>query len=82
MHACLPRTGGFGILCGMERYFNVAGPCIPGEHYMLPAGYLDSLGLSEGWMAIFDEDKSRPWEEKLYNRDVAFNGKTLHVVGL
>ena len=46
------------------------------------AGYLDSLGLSEGWMAIFDEDKSKPWEEKLYSRDVAFNGKTLHVVGL
>ncbi len=21
----------------MKRYFNVAGPCIPGEHYMLPA---------------------------------------------
>ena len=46
------------------------------------AGYLDTLGLSEGWMAIFDEDKSKPWEEKLYSRDVAFNGKTLHVVGL
>ena len=25
----------------MERYFNIAGPCIPGEHYMLPA--LDRL---------------------------------------
>ena len=46
------------------------------------AGYLDTLGLPEGWMAIFDEDKSKPWEEKLYSRDVAFNGKTLHVVGL
>ena len=21
----------------MERYFNIAGPCIPVEHYMLPA---------------------------------------------
>jgi len=21
----------------MQRYFNVAGPCVPGEHYMLPA---------------------------------------------
>ena len=46
------------------------------------AGYLDTLGLPEGWMAIFDEDKSKPWDEKLYSRDVAFNGKTLHVVGL
>ena len=25
----------------MERYFNIAGPCIPGEHYMLFA--LDRL---------------------------------------
>ena len=33
-------------------------------------------------MAIFDEDKSKLWEEKLYNRDVEFNGKALHVVGL
>ena len=52
------------------------------ESYKQLAGYLDSLGLPEGWMAIFDEDKSKPWEEKLYNRDVTFNGKTLHLVGL
>ena len=52
------------------------------DSYRQLAGYLDSLGLSEGWMAIFDEDKSKPWEEKLYNRDVVFNGKTLHIVGL
>ena len=46
------------------------------------AGYLDKLGLPEGWMAVFDEDKAKPWEEKLYTRDVTFNGKTLHVVEL
>ena len=33
-------------------------------------------------MAIFDEDKSKPWEEKLYTRDVSVDGKTLHIVGL
>ena len=52
------------------------------DSYKQLADYLDTLGLAEGWMAIFDEDKSKPWEEKLYNRDVAFNGKTIHVVGL
>ena len=52
------------------------------DSYKQLAGYLDDLGLPEGWMAIFDEDKSKPWEEKLYNLDVAFNGKTLHIVGL
>ena len=50
--------------------------------YRQLAGYLDSLGFPEGWMVIFDDDKSKPWEEKLYSRNVAFNGKTLHIVGL
>ncbi len=50
--------------------------------YAQLADYLGTLGLDEGWMPVFDEDKARPWEEKLYRRDVAFNGKTLHVVGL
>ena len=52
------------------------------DSYRQLAGYLGALGLSEGWMAIFDEDKSKPWDKKLYRRDVAFDGKTLHVVGL
>ena len=52
------------------------------DSYGQLADYLDKLGLPEGWMAVFDEDKAKPWEEKLYNRDIEFNGKTLHVVGL
>ena len=52
------------------------------KSYEQLAGYLDKLRLTEGWMPIFDEDKSKSWEEKLYNRDVVFKGKTLHVVGL
>ena len=27
----------YGIILGMERCFNIAGPCFPDEHYMLPA---------------------------------------------
>ena len=46
------------------------------------AGYLDKLGLTEGWMPIFDEDKSKPWDEKLYRRDVEFDGKMIHLIGL
>ena len=52
------------------------------KSYVQLASYLDSLGLTEGWMAVFDNDADKPWDEKLYNRDVGFNGKTLHVVGL
>ena len=52
------------------------------DSYRQLAGYLDGLGLAEGWMAIFDDGMEKSWDEKLYNRDVEFNGKTLHVVGL
>ena len=52
------------------------------ESYRQLAGYLDKLGLAEGWMPIFDTDPAKPWEEKLYNRDVELCGKTLHIVGL
>ena len=41
-----------------------------------------TLGLSEGWMAVFDTDPAKPWEEKLYTRTAAFGGKTIHVIGL
>lgn len=46
------------------------------------ADYLSTLGLDEGWMAVFDTDSAKSWEERLYVRDVPFNGKMLHVVGL
>ena len=52
------------------------------KSYAQLAGYLDKLEQPEGWMAIFDEDKSKSWEEKLYSRDMVFNGKTLHLIGL
>ena len=34
------------------------------------------------WMPIFDEDKGKSWEDKLFTRDETFGGKTIHVVGL
>ena len=52
------------------------------KSYAQFAGYLDTLGLSEGWMAVFDTESGTPWDEKLYNRDIVFGGKTIHVVGL
>ena len=52
------------------------------KSYAQLADYLDSLGQTEGWMAVFDTGSDKPWDEKLYNRDVAFAGKTLHIVGL
>ena len=46
------------------------------------ARYLDTLGLSEAWMPIFEKSKDKSWDEKIYSRDVAFGGKTIHLVGL
>lgn len=54
-------------MCDMEKYFNIAGPCFPGEHYMHP---------------VFDEGKAKSWNEKLYLRDEIVDGKAIHVVGL
>ena len=45
-------------------------------------GYLDRLGLTEGWLAVFDRDPSVSWDTKLTWRTIEFEGKTLHLVGL
>ena len=35
-----------------------------------------------GWMAIFDDDASKSWDEKIYTRDEIVAGKTIHFIGL
>jgi hypothetical protein len=44
------------------------------------SGYLDTLGLSEGWLVIFDRRPDVIWDNKVARRDVETeNGKLLHV---
>ncbi len=43
--------------------------------------YLDQLGLTEGWLVLFDQRKRRSWDERIWTEDVEANGKTLHVIG-
>ena len=45
------------------------------------AGYLDHLGLGEGWLVLFDLHKEPSWQERLFVREVELAGKTIHVVG-
>ena len=52
------------------------------KSYAQCAKYLDTLKLSEAWMPIFDKSKTKSWDEKIYARDVEFDGKTIHVIGL
>jgi hypothetical protein len=43
-------------------------------------GYLDKIGLDEGWLVMFDLRSARSWEERLTTRTVDVNGKRVHVV--
>ena len=52
------------------------------KSYAQCAKYLDSLGLAEGWMPIFEKSKEKSWDEKIYSRDETVDGKTIHVIGL
>jgi hypothetical protein len=45
------------------------------------AGYLDRLGLAEGWLVMFDLRKELSWREKLFVREVEHAGKTIRFVG-
>ena len=53
-----------------------------GKSYGQCAKYLDSLGLAEGWMPIFEKSRDKTWDEKIYRRDEIIDGKTIHVIGL
>jgi len=71
----------FGKFCyavelKMRRNFS------PTESLAQLAGYLDHLGLPEGWMAVFDDDTLKSWDEKIYTRDEIVDGKTIHIIGL
>ena len=43
--------------------------------------YLDTLGESEGWLIIFDQQEDVSWEEKISWSTESADGKTIHVVG-
>lgn len=44
------------------------------------SGYLDHIGMAEGWLVLFDMRKIR-WEKKLYQREVEHEGKRIRIVG-
>lgn len=45
------------------------------------AGYLDRLGLGEGWLVMFDLRKEIAWQDKLFVREVEHAGKQIRIVG-
>jgi hypothetical protein len=45
------------------------------------ARYLDTLGLREGWLVLFDLRASRSWKQRLTTRTRKVGKKRVHVVG-
>ena len=68
MLPALDRLPGIRRLVNMERYFVIHAP--------------RQTGKTTAVKALVRECVEKSWDEKLYNRDVEFNGKTLHMVGL
>jgi hypothetical protein len=45
------------------------------------AQYLDTLGLKEGYLVIFDPSDN-DWEEKIYYKEMTYKGKKVIIVGI
>jgi hypothetical protein len=43
--------------------------------------YLATVGLSEGWLFVFDQRPGRSWEERTFREDVVYEGRTIRIVG-
>jgi hypothetical protein len=43
--------------------------------------YLDRLGITEGYLVLFDPSQ-KDWDEKLYFQEIVFAGKKITLVGL
>ncbi len=44
-------------------------------------GYLDSLGLREGWLLIFETRPGVDWDARVFTRTETVDGATIHVIG-
>ncbi|OQY56088.1 MAG: hypothetical protein B6245_18815 [Desulfobacteraceae bacterium 4572_88] len=45
------------------------------------ARYMDKMGCDEGWLVIFDRRKKPSWDERIFWRTDAAEGKAIHTVG-
>jgi hypothetical protein len=46
------------------------------------AGYLNTNGEREGWLVIFDKDRSKSWDEKIGWKTEIYKGFTIHIVSI
>ena len=45
------------------------------------AGYVESLGLDEGWLVLFDPSLGEDWDARIFTRIETVGTRTVHVVG-
>jgi hypothetical protein len=45
------------------------------------ARYMDSLGCQKGYLIVFDRDKNKSWDEKIYQKPEKVDGKMIDVFG-
>jgi hypothetical protein len=53
-----------------------------GEGLAQTWAYMDRCGTEAGHLVIFDRDKTRPWEEKIFQREEMYQGKKIAVWGM
>jgi hypothetical protein len=46
------------------------------------AEYMDIVNATEGYLIIFDQNKAKSWEEKVFQHDKIVGSKTIHVWGM
>lgn len=44
-------------------------------------GYLQTIGLLEGWLLLFDQRQDRTWDERIWREDIELDGRRLHLRG-
>ena len=42
--------------------------------------YLDTLGVNEGWLVVFDTLENTDWDAKISHSDIPIDGKTIGIV--
>jgi len=46
------------------------------------AEYMDKCGTSEGHLLIFDRTENKTWDEKIFQKDYKYEGKSIKVWGM
>ena len=45
------------------------------------ARYLDNNGVKEGWLIVFEQNRSKNWDERYFRYTEIYQGLTIHIIG-